>query len=536
MSLVRGAKATLFPSLYEGFGLPVVESMLLRTPVLTSTAGALPEVAGEGALLVDPFDVTAIKRAIQTLDGDAALRADLTSRGVLQAAKFAPARYRERLVADLWRHALTAAPHILFDATRLANRARRGPPTGIDRVVLAYARWLQRQDLTDFTPVVSWSGRLTRMRRGLFDRLVADAARSSLGERETARQAALWSTLQQGLGARDGAALRSGRAPATPGRLARITDGAVKSVRSHLGSAPRGTLYLNVGHSGLDRPGFVARLAAQGLAIAVMIHDLIPITHPEFCGPGAAERHVSRLEATLHHAALIIANSQSTAAEIAAYAQGWERREPPVAVALLGLEEAFLSQPPRQPAVAPYFVFVGTIEARKNLALLLTVWRRLAERMGRLTPHLVLAGARGWENEAVIDQLDRASAAASLVHEIADLSDGHLASLVAGARALLAPSLAEGFDLPVTEAMALGCPVIASDIPVHHELAASTRLIDPLDGPGWLAAIQAACLAPARPAPRAAPTWEAHFDVVAAALQLASDTARKPPTSRARYG
>ena len=200
-----------------------------------------------------------------------------------------------------------------------------------------------------------------------------------------------------------------------------------------------------------------------------------------------------RLEAGLRHASVIIANSHSTADEIAAYAQGWDHPEPPVTVALLGLERAFIDEPMAAPASAPYFVFVGTIEARKNLAMLLTVWRRLAERMGRLTPKLVLAGARGWENESVIDQLDRSSAARSLVHEVANLDDAQMAALVAGARALLAPSLAEGFDLPVIEALALGTPVIASDIAAHRELAPSARLIDPLDGPGWLAAIQAAC-------------------------------------------
>jgi len=52
VSLIRGARATLLPSLYEGFGLPVLESMLLRTPVLASTAGSLPEIAGDAALLV----------------------------------------------------------------------------------------------------------------------------------------------------------------------------------------------------------------------------------------------------------------------------------------------------------------------------------------------------------------------------------------------------------------------------------------------------------------------------------------------------
>lgn len=97
VSLIRGAKATLFPSLYEGFGLPVLESMQLETCVLTSTAGSLPEVAGDAAVLVDPYDTRAIARGIRTLDEDEALRANLQTRGVEQAALYSPANYQQRL-------------------------------------------------------------------------------------------------------------------------------------------------------------------------------------------------------------------------------------------------------------------------------------------------------------------------------------------------------------------------------------------------------------------------------------------------------
>jgi glycosyltransferase involved in cell wall biosynthesis len=100
-SLIRGARATLFPSIYEGFGLPVLESMQLGTPVLTSNAGSLPEVAGEAALIVDPYDSLAIQRGIRALDADDALRADLSARGLAQAAKFSPENHRRRL-AELY--------------------------------------------------------------------------------------------------------------------------------------------------------------------------------------------------------------------------------------------------------------------------------------------------------------------------------------------------------------------------------------------------------------------------------------------------
>jgi glycosyltransferase involved in cell wall biosynthesis len=98
VSLIRGARAVLFPSLYEGFGLPVLEAMALSTAVLTSTGGALPEVAGDAALLVDPHDVQAIKMGISALDVDEDLRSELERRGPVQAAKFSPASYQARLL------------------------------------------------------------------------------------------------------------------------------------------------------------------------------------------------------------------------------------------------------------------------------------------------------------------------------------------------------------------------------------------------------------------------------------------------------
>lgn len=97
ISLIRGARATLFPSLYEGFGLPVLESMLLGTAVLTSNAASLPEVAGDAAMTVDPYDTRAIANGIRALDADEGLLVELTARGSGQAAKFTPAAYQARL-------------------------------------------------------------------------------------------------------------------------------------------------------------------------------------------------------------------------------------------------------------------------------------------------------------------------------------------------------------------------------------------------------------------------------------------------------
>lgn len=99
--LVRSARAVLFPSLYEGFGLPALEAIQLGTPVIGSVTGSVPEVVGEGGLLVDPYDVGAIAGAIRAIDGDDALTARLAASGLAHARRFSDEAFANRL-ADLY--------------------------------------------------------------------------------------------------------------------------------------------------------------------------------------------------------------------------------------------------------------------------------------------------------------------------------------------------------------------------------------------------------------------------------------------------
>ena len=99
VNLIRGARGVLFPSLYEGFGLPALEAMLLGTPVITSNTASMPEVVGDAALTIDPYDISALVGAIQALDRDEVLRARLAHAGPQRAALFSPERYAARLGA-----------------------------------------------------------------------------------------------------------------------------------------------------------------------------------------------------------------------------------------------------------------------------------------------------------------------------------------------------------------------------------------------------------------------------------------------------
>ena len=288
-----------------------------------------------------------------------------------------------------------------------------------------------------------------------------------------------------------------------------------------------GKFLFNTGHTGLERATYPARLRHMSVRPVFFIHDLIPITHPEYCRPGELEKHVMRMRNALHVASGIIANSQATLDVLADFATAAGQAMPPAVVAMLGT--ATLPHPSAtRPLTEPYFVMLGTIEARKNHLLILQVWRRMVELMGARTPRLVIIGQRGWECENVVDLLERCPSLHGIVIELSSCRDADVATYLTHARALLFPSFAEGYGMPLIEALLLGLPVIASDLVAFREIAGNVPdYVDPIDALGWLETIVAYTGpdAPARAQQLAriagfkAPTWEAHFEVVDAFLE-----------------
>src|SRR5690606_28201543 len=104
----RLATVFVFPSLYEGFGLPPLEAMAAGVPVITSNVSSLPEVVGDAALLIDPRDPAAIAGAITRVVGDPSLRADLVRRGHERVKAFSWERSVSR-VREVYREVVEAA-------------------------------------------------------------------------------------------------------------------------------------------------------------------------------------------------------------------------------------------------------------------------------------------------------------------------------------------------------------------------------------------------------------------------------------------
>ncbi|WP_090687170.1 glycosyltransferase family 4 protein [Paraburkholderia phenazinium] len=285
-------------------------------------------------------------------------------------------------------------------------------------------------------------------------------------------------------------------------------------------------ILLHTSHNGMEYPRYYRAIAKRNIKSVFMVHDLIPLTHAEYCRPGVDKTHRNRIHTALKHADGLITNSQATLDSLTTEARNADLPLPSNVVARLA--SGVTARPPgARPIEAPYFVILGTIEPRKNHWFILHVWRRLVEQLGTAAPKLVVIGRRGWECENVVDMLERCASLRGVVIEEADCSDERLHAWLQHAQALLFPSFVEGYGMPLAEALALNVPVLASDLEVFHEIADDIPdYLDPLDGPGWIARIHA--FADADSPERAEqlkrierfrePTWAEHFEHVDAFL------------------
>ncbi|WBV43095.1 glycosyltransferase family 1 protein [Pseudoroseomonas cervicalis] len=408
----------------------------------------------------------------------------------------------------------TDGPHVILDVSRLLGCGRKRTPSGIDRVELAYARHY----LTAPPEQCSFAGQELHGGFGLLPRKLVAELVENLTE--------AWSS-----GLANGPAFRRAARLGALGR-GRLLLGLGRGDLSRLLQRGRRLAYLLVSHQALDRAAPIEALRRTGCAFVPLIHDLIPVTHPEYARPGQAEKHLRRIGTTAALADGIIVNSAATADALAPHLGG-RAAPPPVLVAPLGIDTL-----PRQAPSGedPYFVTLGTIEPRKNHLLLLHLWRQMALTHGAATPRLLIIGKRGWENENIVDILERCTALHGVVQEVGQLPDRSVAELLQGARALLFPSFAEGYGLPLAEALAAGVPAICSDLPALREVGGEVPdYLDPLDGAAWREAVldYASPGSPARSAQMArlegwqAPAWADHFQLVDGLLRQVTDPARQ---------
>lgn len=392
--------------------------------------------------------------------------------------------------------------HRLLDLTRLMTRAGRGVLTGIDRVELAYLeRFLSDPEPASF--LVRARQRyllLGKPAAAVFrDTLLGIAepgpvdliGRLSFGLPEPRRR------IEADLRRMSGASVRRGRLSAL---------------------LPRGTSYFNVGHANLT-PELLAEIGrVQGANRTILVHDTIPLDHPQFSRPEAVEGFRQKVAAVVSGADRVVCVSRDTMRRVMSLFEGtaWQ---PVILAAHIGAE-------PRTPDPklipgglprSPYFVMVGTIEPRKNHRLVLDVWEAFHRTLPEdRIPQLVIAGSRGWLNSDVFARLDRSSMMGRTVFERPGLPDAAVSALIQGAAGLLFPSRAEGFGLPPLEAAALGTPAVVAPLEVYSETLGDQAIYaNPDDVAEWADIVmKLADPGAKRPKPRAVPSWDEHFSLI----------------------
>lgn len=263
---------------------------------------------------------------------------------------------------------------------------------------------------------------------------------------------------------------------------------------------------------------------------AVMtVFDLSVRRYPQTFDPMSRIYAQQMLRIGLHRCPALCTISESVKAELLTD----DRRltDERIAVAYPGPGPELLDATPEQALSQEqnYLLMVGTLEPRKNHLTAVRAFADHRQRHRDSTLRLVLAGSPGWRYRRVLDEITRLDLQDAVIR-LGPTPPARLRWLYLHARALLFPSLYEGFGLPVLEAFALQCPVIAARIPPVLEIASAdaATLLDPLDVPAWSEAItQAACEAPDGARIQAASeraarfSWDACASAVLDALRLA---------------
>ncbi len=226
----------------------------------------------------------------------------------------------------------------------------------------------------------------------------------------------------------------------------------------------------------------VAQARRNGASIGVVMYDLLPVTRPEFFKSNVKDPFVASLRLALEQGDYFIAISNAVRDQLRDFARdngpAHIQREEAFTSFRLGntldmaspmgqvrdrVRAAMAGEPSRRP-----YLTVGTIEPRKNHVVLLDAFDRLWQRHS--DAKLVIVGRVGWLCAPLVKRIERHPQFNRNLFMFNDLTDCELAYCYQHAKAFIFPSHAEGFGLPVVEALQHGLPVMASDIPIHREV------------------------------------------------------------------
>lgn len=484
-------KAFVFPSVHEGFGLPLLEAMSCGAPTITSNAASLPEVIGWEEALFDPMSVESIQSKLSRVLTDEVFRKALAAHALRQskqfdwnvtarkALEFMPAITQEHSPPRLHRDLIQDLATVVKSGSRLkdwqAGLLARS-------VALNDSAPKQPQILCDVSVLAAADAKtgIQRVVRNILSGLIKVTAKTYEVRPVVFR-----------VGGFHYANTFAARCFAEAADKTHVEDLPVEPVP--------GSIYLALDlllHNNVDYWQEVLRLRAWNIPCFFVVYDLIPIRFPGFFDVAISRRFVTWLKNITSHASGLVTISQATKHDLLLWMQENQIKQRPglhISHFHLGADiqnDIRWSVPGDTPSVnlhgRPTFLVVSTIEPRKGHAQILDAFDQLWSKGHDL--NLLFVGQRGWVKDEFISRLQSHPESGRRFHWLPRVSDIELDALYKKCDALVFASYAEGFGLAIVEAAQHGTPLILRDLPVFREVAGEHAFYFHADGPAELAA------------------------------------------------
>ncbi len=479
--LYNTCRAFVFPSFYEGFGLPALEAMQCGAPVIASNTTSIPEVVGSQAALFDPNSVDDIADKLQRVLTDDAFRADLIARQLQQVRRFswdASARRAIKAFEDFHVAAATPTRSASLYTDLITSTAQ-----------ILRKKLFRRSAVMSTAMAIAQNHPEPRAEKTLF----VDVSELCQHDANTGVQRVTRSILKQFLEKPPAGYIVEPvyGTPERPGyRYAKKftqsflqLDQTVPDERFI--DARRGDVFfgLDLQHHVVERNRvYYPHLRDLGVKVYFLVHDLLPIQFPDYFWPAESADNHQRWLSVISQADGVVCVSrtvadqyvdwlaQSGVSRLRPFGIGWSHNGADLTVSAAHGGPSQASQAALTAlGSGPSFLMVGTIEPRKGHAQVLAAFERLWDSGHDL--RLVIVGRPGWLVEELLEKLRHHPKLDSLLFWLEDVSDADLDRLYSACSCLIAASEGEGFGLPLIEAAQHGLPILARDIPVFREIA-----------------------------------------------------------------
>jgi len=479
IGLYNTCRAFIFPSLHEGFGLPPLEAMACGAPVIGANATSLPEVIGLEEAMFNPLSGKEITAKLMDVLTDEDFRQRLIEFGAARVKEFS------------WDQSACKALKALESLHRSNRKSKRRKPDDLLSEAVSAIAGCAGPEVSDLDIVRAAHG-LTRVAvRPCRRQLLIDVSELSQRDSKTGVQRVTKSILREIFkNPPEGFDVRPvyGTTDVPGYRYARRFCADFLRAGDAAPDEPvdfnPGDVFLGLDlqhHVVIAQQDYLSSLRQDGVRIYFVIHDLLPITHPDYFPDGLTLAHEEWLTALARFDGVVCV-SRTTADEYASWLSargirwreefniGWshngaDMRSSGITYGLPDDAASVLNAL----ANAPSFLMVGTIEPRKGYDQVLDAFNILWKAGSSAV--LVLVGQRGWKTEDLIQRIDSHSALGKQLFWLEGVSDEYLEKVYAAATCLIAAAKGEGFGLPVIEAAQHKLPIIARDIPVFREVA-----------------------------------------------------------------